>query len=220
MYLIERVSNNIAGKIAATLKLDKEQEAVLAYGAFGLLETILAIILVLVFGKIFGVLLEAIIISFVSAIFRKYSGGAHATSPNRCAAIGVIVSVGLGIFVNKISINIFSLLIFGLLTFFIVLYITVKYAPVDTPNKPIKKLERRKKLKIKSLIILFLFLIITLILTRYYIKLGDVSLLSIIASILLGLLWQAITLTSLGHLIIHKLDDSLRKIATLGGRGI
>ncbi|MBF8984044.1 accessory gene regulator B family protein [Lutibacter sp. B2] len=217
MYLIEKLSNRIAGEIASTLKLDKDHEEVLAYGAFNLIETLLSIILVLLFGLLFDVLLEASIISFTSAILRKYSGGAHATSPNRCAVIGVIVSVGPALIIGKINTYENMIFISCILIFVLAYYIIYKYAPVDTLNKPIKKEERKRRFKKQSIILLSVYLITIIIVAIAYFKTKNITLLNSIASIQLGVLWQSITLTFLGHMIIHKLDESLRILVSLGG---
>ena len=217
MYLIEKVSNRMAGKIASTLKLDKDHEEVLAYGAFNMIETFLSILLVVLFGLLFDVLLEAFIVSFTSAILRKYSGGAHATSPNRCAVIGVIVSVGPALIINKINTYENMIFISCVLSFVLAYYIMYKYAPVDTINKPIKKEERRRRFKEQSIILLSAYLMIIIIVGIAYLKTENLILLNSIIAIQLGVLWQSITLTFLGHMIIHKLDDFLRRVVNLWG---
>ena len=78
---MEKLSNNIANKVALELSLDDDNREVIAYGTFALIQMLFSIILVFLFGLLFHVAFEALIISFTGSILRKYSGGVHASSP-------------------------------------------------------------------------------------------------------------------------------------------
>src|SRR5690242_19961453 len=99
MFFLEKLSNDLALKMSYYLKLNKDQEEIIAYGAFNLIQTAWCILLVLLFGAVFSVTIKAFSISFIISILRKYSGGAHSSSPNRCALIGAIISVGLALLI-------------------------------------------------------------------------------------------------------------------------
>ncbi len=85
MFLIERLSNKIGNKIANNLELDKDTEEIIAYGAFSVLQTIWALLCVVILGAMCNVLVESVIIALTAAAYRKYSGGIHANTPNKCA---------------------------------------------------------------------------------------------------------------------------------------
>src|SRR3712207_1558485 len=108
---MERFTNNIADKIGLELGLDDEHKEVIAYGTFALVHTLISIICVIIFGIIFNVLMEALIVAFSISILRKYSGGAHANSPEVCAVIGTIIAIGESLFIcsvkNTINLKIF-----------------------------------------------------------------------------------------------------------------
>lgn len=219
MCNIEKITNHIAAKIARHLKLDQDHEQVLAYGAFNILQISYSILLVILFGAICDVLIEALIISFTIAILRKYSGGVHAASPNQCAVIGTLVAVGFGWvikeltpYLNSMLINIFcgSVFLFG----FFIMY---RYAPVDTPNKPIKKEDKRKRLKRNSIRTLWIFVMGIGIAWVFHIEILGVNEKSIISAIVVGIFWQSLTLTRLGYLLIDFVDLCLRKSMLLRG---
>lgn len=221
MFIIERLSDYIAAKISKALDLDKDKKEVIAYGAFSLIQTIWSIILVMIFGAIFNVFWEAIFVSFSGALLRKYSGGAHATSPNRCAVIGVIVSVGSALILNKalFYISAIHIFIYACLVFVFTYYVIYKYSPVDTPNKPIVKEETKKRLRKSAFKMVHFYFIIIIILYIYYFKQKSYIGLKIISSISTGMLCQDITLISLGHYITSKLDIILKNIFGLVGGG-
>lgn len=208
MYWIERFSDKIGHVLALKLKLDKDQEEVIAYGAFNFLQVFFSILSVIIFGAVFGVLLEAVVISFAIGILRKYSGGVHASSPNRCIIVGTIVSVLFAIIIH----NGFYLLgirwtyILGIICFVISYYIIIKFAPVDSAAKPIKKVETRKRLKRYSILALNIFATIAIMLSIIYIKKDYNIILNVIQSIYIGCIWQAFTLTPMAHDLLTKLD--------------
>jgi accessory gene regulator B len=219
MSLIERLSKNTASQISIALNLDKEREEILAYGAFNLFHTAWSIFLVALFGVLFDVLIYALFLSFTAAWLRKYSGGAHATSPNRCAIIGVIVFDGLAVLIDKfiISIDIVFLIIHTILSFLCTYYVIYKFCPVDSPSKPIRKAETIKRLRKNSFKTIYILIGITITLFVFYFQLGQVQLLKIISCISTGILWQSLTLISPGHFIIHVLDMFLKNMTTLVG---
>ncbi|MDK2799485.1 MAG: accessory regulator [Clostridiales bacterium] len=217
MYSFEKISNAIACKISLILELDKEREEILAYGAFNLIHTVWSIFLIVLFGVLFNVLLYALIISFTAAFLRKYSGGAHATSPNRCAIIGIIIFDGFAIIVDKfiISANTIGLLIYAGLIFVFTHYIIYKYCPVDSPSKPIKNEETKQRLRKSSIRIIHVLAGMIIILFILYSNFKNIILLKSLICILIGLIWQTLTLTFPGHLIIKILDAFLRNMTAL-----
>lgn len=218
MSTIERLSNSIAFKISKILELDTEKEEVLAYGAFSLIQTVWSIALVMIFGLVFNVFWEAVIISFSGALLRKYSGGAHASSPNTCAVIGVIVSVGPALILDNLSYTGAKyILIYACFALAFTYYIIYRYSPVDTPNKPIVKEETKIRLRRSAYKLTNTYLVIISLVYIYQVKQQNQAGLKIISSICTGILWQDITLLPLGHYIMSKLDIILKYIFSLIG---
>ena len=148
MDKIEKISKVVASKISSNLNLDNDHEEIVAYGTFALIQTTISILAVAVFGLVFGVFAEAMIISFAAAILRKFSGGVHASSPFNCIFIGTVIFGGLALLVKHVLINIELkyLVLLMVAAFASVFYIIYKYSPVGSANKPLKNATTRKRL--------------------------------------------------------------------------
>lgn len=219
MFVIERLSNLIAAKVSKTLDLDTDKEEILAYGAFSILQTLWSVSLVMIFGAVLNVFWEAIIISTSGAMLRKYSGGAHATSPNRCAIIGVIMSVGSALILSRLLgyLDLKYAYLYSFITFGISYYTIYKYSPVDSPNKPIVREETKKSLRKASFYMIHIFVIVIVVIYIFYFRKQNNILLMFILSICTGILWQDITLLPLGHNLIAQIDILLKNIFSLVG---
>ena len=220
---MEKLTNDIAKKLAAELKLDNNSREIIAYGMFALIHIALSIILVIVFGLIFHVTLEALIICFSGSILRKYSGGAHASSPGRCAAIGTFICVGqalLFLYLLGSVINLKLLLFLGIVIFVWSYYFVYKLAPVDSLAKPIKTKEKKIRMKKRSIFLLSTYIIIVVINVAIYILLRDTRFLIYSLCIYGGVAWQIFTLTRVGNIIMNKMDAFLNQIVTIkkGGK--
>lgn len=212
---MEKLSNNIANKVVLELSLDDDNRDVIAYGAFALIQMFLSILFVLLFGFLFHVAFEALIISFTAAFLRKYSGGVHACSPGNCIIIGTIVCVGQAVLISLLInsvVNLKLVIILGVVIFIWSYYTIYKLAPVDSAAKPIVKEEKRKRMKKGSMILLSIYLTITVICILAYISSGESKLLFYALSLFSGILWQTFTLTTSGHLLVGKVDTFLNHI--------
>jgi accessory gene regulator B len=215
MFRIEKLTNSIAEKISVELGYDNDRKEVIAYGAFAFLQTILSIVLVIVFGLVFDVLTEALIVSFTISILRKYSGGVHASSPGICAIIGTgiaVVQALLILFVITPSINLKLSILLGLLTFAWSYYVICKLAPVDSVAKPIKTQKKRERMRKGSILVLDAYLIIVVLNIIISLLAHEKRFLVFSLCIYGGIAWQAFTLTRGGHLTLGKIDTFLNQI--------
>lgn len=206
------LSGKIASKIVAETGGNEERKSIIEYGIFAILQMGVSIVFTIIFGLFFNVLIESLIVSFSISILRKCSGGVHATSPTRCTVIGTIICILIPKLVMIINMNIIYSIILGVIVFIISYYIVYKLAPVDSKNKPIKKLERRKKLKRKSINIINIYLIISIVFIIIYHFYNVRNMVIYFECLYLGMLWQAISLTKVGHLAVNKFDYLLNKI--------
>lgn len=206
---MERLANRFAARTASELKLDNDRRDVIAYGTFALLHMLLSIMLVIVFGALFGVAVEALIVSFTTSILRKYSGGAHAISPWLCAAEGTIICVGQALLISRAiipALNPAWIMVLGVITFGWSYYIVYRLAPVDSPAKPIKREEKRRRMRKGSIIILSVYLVIAAINAALFFNTGQQSYNTYILCIYGGIVWQAFTLTRSGHKVAGIID--------------
>lgn len=216
MYSIGGLSKDIAYRLRDELKLDDEKTDIIEYGIHAFIHMVMSVLLVVIFGWVFDVMVESLIISFTISIFRRSSGGAHASTSLNCAIIGVLISVLPSILFSKIIPNINYVIILGIIVFVISLVITYKLSPVDSSNKPIKKLEKIQRLKRASIITLIIYMLIIILNILLYILNGKKILLVYSISIYLGIAWQVFTLTKSGHYIINLIDTFLIKLFNTG----
>jgi len=214
MPKVEYVANQIATQIAEELKLDDDKKAVIAYGLFAFIQMFLCILSVIVVGALFGVAIEALLISLIIAIFRKSSGGAHASEPWICNVEGTIICVVPAIFLSLIGqqLIIELIVVIGVITFIWAYYITFKLAPVDSPSKPIRKQATLKRLKKKSILTLNVYVVIVLANMLLYYLMKNSQFLIYSFCIYIGVIWQAFTLTKLGHSSLSQVDLFLNNI--------
>lgn len=206
MIKIEEICETVSTSISKELNLDCNKKAVINYGVFAIIQMGICIILVMIFGVLFNVFFEALIISFTTSILRKSSGGVHASSPKACAIIGTVSSVGMAIVSKYINIGFSFLILIGVIIFIWAFYLVYKLAPVDSISKPIKNIIKRKKLKRKSFIILILYFLIIIMNLIYFIFNNNSNILRFSLCIYMGIFWQVFSLTKKGHLFIKQID--------------
>jgi len=183
----------VAEKISKT-----EQAEYLSYGAEILIGSIVKLSILFITATVLGILHEVAVLLIITGLVRTFSGGAHCSAYYRCLIASVIILTLLG-YTSKATYSIVkhfpisSLIIMTALS----TYIYWRYAPQAPHNKPFNS--RRQELVLR------------------YITLFSVSILSIISvvfatssiiawAIAIGLLWQAFTLTPVGHSFIGKID--------------
>lgn len=216
MIIIEVLANKIANGIAVQLGFDKEKRSVIAYGLIGILQVTTLFIIIAIIGMVTDSLYESLIIFLGVGFLRKSTGGAHSKTMMGCNTVSILsiallaissrylLSMPVDSYVNGgITVMVF------LLTY-VVFYLRV---PVDSPNKPIVKLEKIKRLRKESFSKLFLFFILTVV----SIQLADTNerFYSIASSIRVAMIWQAVTLTETGTLLLSRLDLMVNRMLAI-----
>ena len=219
MFSVEKLSKNITKTIENQLDLDNDRASIIEYGLYAFFQMSISILITAIIGAIFNVMIEALLISFVIAILRKSSGGVHASTSINCTIVGALVAVTPAYLIKHISFNSNYIIIIGILLYIISFIIIYKLAPVDSPNKPIKKEDKIKRLKRGSIIILSIYMIVVLINLVLYYRTKSNVLLLYSSCIYIGIIWQVFTLTKLGHIIVKIIDSLLIKIIRVRGNG-
>ena len=217
MFSVEKLSKNITKNIENQLALDNDRASIIEYGLYAFFQMGIAILATAIIGAIFNVMIEALLISFVIAILRKSSGGVHASTSINCTIVGALVAVTPACIIKHISFNSNYIIIIGILLYIISFIIIYKLAPVDSPNKPIRKEDKIKRLKRGSIIILSIYMIVVLINLVLYYRTKSNVLLLYSSCIYIGIIWQVFTLTKLGHIIVKIIDSLLIKIIRVRG---
>lgn len=209
MTAFDRLSRRFAERLGGVLGSDEDRVAVMAYGAYSLLYTAWSILLLIVFGILTGTLTGILAVSLAAALLRRTSGGAHASSPHRCAWIGVVVFGGLALAVKYAEgMGVPATGVYMAGTYGLGRYWVWRLAPVDSPAKPIRKPERRRRLWKRSLLSMdgiFGLLALSLL----WPVPGRIPWRTLQLGVSTGLFWQAFTLTDLGDQLIVMFDKVL-----------
>ncbi|MDP4089805.1 MAG: accessory gene regulator B family protein [Bacillota bacterium] len=212
MYLTERIAAVIGKQARLVLKADENSEKIIVYGAVGLLQIIGSILWTVIAGMIFGLVYEVLLFSIAVSVLRKYSGGAHASSPGRCIVVGVTVSTAVSLLIKHILCR--QSFIFGVISAILCIFtaslITVKLAPVDSENKPIISPDMRSRLNHASRIVIGLFSIIIIVTLLSFKASGNLYFLKASYCIALAALWQSVTLIGFGIKVLNKVDHILK----------
>jgi accessory gene regulator B len=209
---MEKLARRLAGNIARSLGYDREKESVKGYGLTAIIQVTVTVLLILLLGLLIRAPIEAMITCFSIMLYRKYSGGAHAHSAEFCTvfsvlfcAVAAVISKWLLTTIyNPIVMAVALVIIFG--SSFIIVY---QFAPVDSPNKPIRTEKKKKRMRRGSFIVLSVYLVLSvafLILSYTYDPYKSYGI-----SLLIGISWQTLTLTSLGSLVLGNMKHNFNK---------
>lgn len=207
MFSVEDLCSKITQAIVQEIGVNEEKKSVINYGIFAIVQMMSSIILILIFGLIFNVALEALIIIFTISLLRQSSGGVHASTPSSCLIISTVYSLSGGLICKNIRISEQWTIILAVVIFALAYYILWKLAPVDSKAKPIRSIEKRRGLKRKSIFILTVYLILQVINFSMFYFMGNRSLLVYNQCIYMGILWQIFSLTKIGHDLLGKIDS-------------
>ena len=208
------LTKKLANKISSKLGYDEEKSNVIAYGLFAVMQIIASLFLVAVFGAVLGILVQALVFSFVASILRQYSGGAHASDPGICLIVGTAATVGLTYLAHILIpiLNDGAILALQAAIMLYSYYIIVKKAPVDSAAKPIKTEKKKNKMKNLSIFVLSFYLLVIIIFIVVYLKQRQIVLLEYSVCICFAVFWQSFNLTKVGHKALSKLDSFLKII--------
>jgi len=199
--------NLIARKLAHLLAenaSDSFYEDEIRYGLEIALGGLFQLAIITFVALLLGIAKEVIAIAISTALYRRYSGGAHCQAFYRCTLTSMITFILLGYLSQYIPTSYWFLYI--ILTAILSIVVIHRYVPVDNPRNRITDEADKEKRRQKSYGFIFLILLASA-LTRYF---YDKELYSI--ALLLGLLWQNFTLSPWGNNYICFLDNIFDKM--------
>ena len=207
---MQRLSKKIAADISQSLGKTESEEEVIAYGLLGFFQLISNIGLTLFFGWLFRVPYLALLLSVSVSMLRRFSGGAHAETLNLCTLVGLFYSVffaQLSVYLAYSTINKVILYGFSALILLSSWYVVWARAPVDSPQKPIRSIEKKQRMRKGSFQVL-IFLTLNVI-GLFIIGCSYSAVMPYGFSIVFGVLWQAFSLTEPGAKFLSNLDKKL-----------
>lgn len=208
---MEKAAHKLSEKIAVHLQYDEDRKAVIEYGLIALFNIVVIGLIISCIGIIFRFWYESAIIFLGVGILKKSTGGAHARTLPGCVIVSVLsitLFAAISRYVLDLPIGIYINSGITVLLFILCLVIFDKYVPVDTPNKPINKPEKIKRLRRQSFTLLSLYAalaIIAAILAPTWNRLFSIT-----SCIRFVLLWQTFMLTRPGHRMIGLLTLNLK----------
>jgi accessory gene regulator B len=209
---MERIAQDISEKIARELNCNTEKKDVIAYGLTAIFQLLIIGITVSLIGLVFKFLYESLVIFLCVALIKKSTGGAHSNSIYICTFISIF-TITLFAYISRyilyLYLNIYLDVGILVIVYIASFLIFTKHVPVDSPNKPITKPEKIKRLRKQSFIILFLYFLVSLLL--FYFEINHPRLYSISLSMQLAVIWQTFMLTKLGAKFINIIDTKFIK---------
>lgn len=133
--MITNWGEKIARRLAASGTISPEDIDLYGYGFFLLLSSTLYLIVIAIFGSVFGVLLESIVFYFLFSILRGYAGGIHAKTEYGCMLSTILAlllsTMGIrGMLQAEHLTMAMMLLIVGCAVVFL-------FSPLDVPERPL-----------------------------------------------------------------------------------
>ena len=204
---MEKLVRKQASKISASLGYDAEKEAVVAYGLIAIVQICITLTLVFLFGLIVSAPIEALIVCLSVSILRKYSGGVHADNAEFCTVFSVIYCTVTAVLSKWLAGVYFAapMLVAGVVIYAAAFAIAYRYVPVDSPNKPIKTEKKIQRMRKGSFIILTVYFALSVLF--YLLSFQAPAYRSFGIGMLFGVAWQVLTLTPVGAILLHKLND-------------
>ncbi|EES91624.1 accessory regulator AgrB [Clostridium botulinum] len=160
MKLSEKFAIRITEYVKKTLPdKNKDDLEIIKYGIELLFMSFTKIPIILCISCLLGILKETCFTMLIFGIIRSSASGIHAKTSFTCL-ISTLVAILGGIYLSLIlKIN----LLVKIIIFIINFIIYIKYSPADTEEKPYINSEIRRKLKIRSLITITIYFIISIV---------------------------------------------------------
>lgn len=149
--MLSKLSEKLAGKMLRNGSISEDEQELYVYGLFMLLSSLMYLILACFLGAVLGCFLESLVFFVAFQFLRRYAGGYHAATETRCEILSAlsITACLIGIRLSK-AYDFQTVLLFLSLACAVCIFFL---CPLDTPEKPLSKKERRYFRKITWLIL-------------------------------------------------------------------
>ncbi|WIF95283.1 accessory gene regulator ArgB-like protein [Caminicella sporogenes] len=195
--MIKKLADNIAYYISRELGYDDEKSEILSYGLEIFLGTTIKLLSISIFAYFLNTFETTMIVLISFIIFRRIIGGTHCNTYNKCYFLSIFLILMLGILGNIVKLSQESNYIAILSVYIFAVVSSVLWVPAGTEKKMIRNKNLRKKIKIKTILLLSIWLGVVFYLSKnslYY---------SYIFSSLLGVVFAFLFTTPLGYRLIN-----------------
>lgn len=203
MRFIEVLSYSGADYLMKQKGENHEKRRIYYYGFQIVIGAIVKFLVLFFLALITDTILPAFLMSIVFATLRMLAGGYHMDTYGRCLAISIAMFIGFSI-VAKYTYSIFDIyqiIIFAVITIACSGFCFYKWAPSDNPNRPITEPSEIKKFKRLSIIYLFIWTLVAIVLIYF-------KLYMLFLAIAFAVLLEVFSITPLGH----KFFDGIKKV--------
>ncbi len=140
--ILHDVAESWAGRLCAMAnRTDTYEKALMAYAIEGYLAVCYGLVLLALAGWAVGAFWESLIVAATAAFFKSFTGGAHLSTPTRCAVMGTVILAGLGLLVKHLSLAALPTPVVWAVLLLDNLFVWL-YAPVAVPEKPLAERQR------------------------------------------------------------------------------
>lgn len=201
--MTKKFSKKAANSLGNSLNGTNEDIEIWAYGLELLLNCTIKFVVIAGLATFFGILKPTMLSLITFAVFRHFGGGVHFSTYLRCLTFGVIKFLILGK-ISYLNSGIFNHNLLFYITLFLGILTIIKWVPADSEIKPIKNEEDRRRQKVKTTMILIVWIVIIKILYR-------LDSIEYILPIVLGTFASFIFMTPFGYWLITSIDNVLNK---------
>lgn len=160
--MIDKISKKILS-VLSTNNDSEERKEILLFGITRIVEDIPKTIGIILIGIVLNILKEMVVVTIVLMFYKTFVGGVHAKTNLGCFIYSaafylvIIYSAKYLVFVENYKILTYILI------YIFAMYCILVYAPADVPEIPKVNVGLRKTLKIKSIVMLNLIYIVSLL---------------------------------------------------------
>lgn len=163
--MLNKISNKIL-ELMSNKDTTEQDKEILLFGITRIVEDIPKTLGIIIIGLILGIIKEMSVVTLVIMLYKTLTGGVHAKTNWGCFIYSVIFYLAI-IYTSKL------LLLTGVskygmysIIYIFSLYTILVYVPADVPEIPKVNVKLRKTLKIKSVIMLNVIYILTLLVIK------------------------------------------------------
>ncbi len=153
-----------------------------------------------------GILVPTLVMTFTFSSLRILAGGYHMNTYGKCLAVSMLMFWAAAL-ITKYAypyLPVYSILLLLAFSFAAAVIIIKKYAPGDTPNKPITEKSEIKKFKKLSLIHIFIWSVVMLVLIYF-------KQYCLVVASCFGILLELFTITPSGYSFFDKISGRMSK---------
>lgn len=158
--MIKRLADNISNYMSCELNYDDEKSEVLSYGLQIFLGTSIKTLSILIFAYFLNIFKTTLAVSISFVVFRTTIGGSHVDTYNKCYYLSVLLMLLAGVAGKVINLKVTYISVLISLIYVLAVIVTILWIPAGTEKKMIRNKATRKKIKIKTICLLTIWILL------------------------------------------------------------